>query len=247
MKEEKKEWKKVKNFMIFDDFVRIIEETSSIDVVCSQISTMASANQLTTYEKIDCIRYILTHRFFPYTKDVHENAAKVFFSIVPVWIKDHTPSNLLACTHDIFMQLSVANTGEHSIDTRNFFIKVRKFVQSYLNSWKEKEIDKELVAMVLINHKMFEELVNYNFVSDDVVLRLCGLVFFGQGYSCNPCYALERSLRGLRSDGSVFKFKEQVKQMLLSWDKVENRHALATLHTLLAMRGDLQKIFGEKE
>jgi hypothetical protein len=118
---------------------------------------------------------------------------------------------------------------------------IKKFVHSYLNSVKKEDMQEYLIVDVLISNRMFEELVNYNFVSLRSVNKLWNFIFSGW-ISCGDVsyYCLiQATLNG------VEEYQGKVRELLFSWDKVENRHALATLWTLLAKRGDLEKIFGE--
>ena len=106
-------------------------------------------------------------------------------------------------------------------------------------------MDENVIAEILINNGMFEELVNYNFVYDRTVRKLFEFVYKGCIYVYDPGFAFVQFLESDRRDVSVFK--KQLKEMLFSWDKIENRHALATLWTLLAKRGDLKKIFDAEQ
>ncbi|MDP1629554.1 MAG: hypothetical protein Q8L57_02955, partial [bacterium] len=121
---------------------------------------------------------------------------------------------------------------------------IKKFVHSYLNSVKKEDMVEEyLIVDVLINNQMLEELVNYNFVSDGTIAKLWDFLFKKDSYDDGSYYDIF-----LRYDRGNLDFApKRAKELLLSWDKVENRHALSTLWTLLAKRGDLQKIFGPEK
>ncbi len=119
---------------------------------------------------------------------------------------------------------------------------IKKFVHSYLNSVKKENIDEEWTVEILINNRMFEELVNYNFISNEAIEKLWDFIFIDADH-CYNCSSLFWTLSGKPADKRI----KRVRELLLSWDKVENRHALATLWTLLTKRGDLEKIFREPQ
>jgi hypothetical protein len=127
--------------------------------------------------------------------------------------------------------------------------RIKKFVHSYLNKVKKENMNEYVIADVLIYHGMFEELVNYNFISDNTTDKLFDFIFppekFASRYESK--FGLEQFRVWINNINNLEYRKEKLKSFLFSWDKVENRHALATLWTLLAKRGDLKKIFEDEK
>ncbi len=128
--------------------------------------------------------------------------------------------------------------------THNFYVsagRIKKFVHSYLNSLKKEDmIEEHLIVDALINNRMFEEMVNYSFISNSTVGRLWNFVF-------NAEFTEQSFFRLFPDFPEITHNKGRIRELLLSWDKVENRHALSVLWTLLAKRGDLEKIFCERQ
>ncbi len=164
-----------------------------------------------------------------------------FLFLLPEWKqefadKDSTKLIFVILSHeDIYSHISVS-AGQ-----------IKKFVHSYLNSVKKEDMEEHLIVEVLINNRMFEEMINYNFVSDETVKILWDVVF-KQNIEIDYGYCYCALFKAYYTDSIDSKKREKkIKEFLLSWDKVKNRHALATLWTLLAKRGDLEKIFREPE
>lgn len=146
-------------------------------------------------------------------------AVRAFFEIVPSWDR-----NLDDCCRKMLVSLSYLTESKTLLERLGS--KIKKFVHSCLNICRKEEIDEMVLAKVLINCGMFEELANYNFVSDATI-------------DCLARQVLNRPIT------SHFKyFVGEIKEPILAALK-ENRepHALSVLLRLLAKRGDLEKIF----
>lgn len=132
--------------------------------------------------------------------------------------------------------------------------KIKKFIHSYLNSVKKENIPEETTIHLMIKNGMFEELVNYNFISDTTLKVLWDFLFTKSGNYADEYEEVvdagwwlndrKPNFSGIRE--LLYDRKpnlSRMRELLCFWDKVENRHALATLWTILAKRGDLEKIF----
>ena len=150
----------------------------------------------------------------------YKAALAAFFDLVPVW-PDYEGGINIHCGR-VLRELN----GLPSCATGNLAGKIKIFIRSYLNTNKKEDIDRWAVGPVMVKNQMFEELLSYDFTSDEVVKELWSIVFPGNG---NPI--LYYNGQGLR---------EKLVQALR-----ENRepHAVSTLLRILAKRGDLEKIF----
>ena len=194
-------------------------------------------------------------------KYIYGPLLETFLFFLPEWKQELHDKEGWLYTYLILILLSNANNCLHAHISAG---QIKKFVHSYLNSVKKEGMPKSLVLDILINNKMFEELINYNFLSDPTIVKLWKFVFHGlifkednedlsKRYHIDPidrCEAFGQNIfdEDHRKNRVVARDEYlKLKDFLLFWDKVENRHALATLWTLLAKRGDLEKIFGAEK
>ena len=170
----------------------------------------------------ESIRMEVDHRIhWPRAHQIRAEAFQIFLELVPEWNDEFE----YQC-RGIIDYLGWPAFGE--ADRKGYEGKIKKFVHSYLNTHKKEEMDEHGIAKALVNNRMFEELVNYDFVSHTAVNALWKYVF---GQEIHGLYG-----SGIDIAGKLSK----------AWKKSQDsqtRHALSVIHYLLAKRGDLEKIF----
>jgi hypothetical protein len=259
MAEIKKQWKEREELSI-SELEDIWFANRNLEMARSIILAVKDFQKISLEEKLEFLRNVFYEEsnlwdagaYGKLEKYIKGPLLETFLFLLPEWKQEFAEKtengrliiNLLSYK-DIYSHISVS-AGQ-----------IKKFIHSYLNNVKKEEMEgsweESWIVDILINNRMFEELVNYNFVSDRAVEGLWDFLFSKENKIWSGSY-----FRFLFSDATWLveetakqklriEKKEKIKSHLLSWDKVENRHALSTLWTLLAKRGDLKKIFEDEK
>jgi len=234
------------------EFEMLWDVNKNLEIAKALILSLKDIEGLSFQEKLEFLLPISDSAF-------HKPILEVILDLVPECTKYNK---------DYHVEILKHIKDSMTMDIKNCMGRIKKFVHSVLNTYgKENNEDTflygrtpTLICQVLIQCGMFEELINYNFTDISSIVKLWDHVFVKDAdsntlafqYSIifewpENCYGGLSHL-GPRDVSTISrKNKQKISELLCSWDKIENRHALATLWTLLAKRGDLEKIFGAEK
>ena len=115
-------------------------------------------------------------------QELFSQAMEYFFDLVPEW-EDELSEFCVAFVQEILGRNALHKFGNRDELKRNFSSKIRRFLNSVLNTQKkEKSIFWDRVGWALVYNEMFEELVNYSFIDVSVLNFLADRLGIGK---CN--------------------------------------------------------------
>jgi len=242
MSDVKKQWKEREELSI-GELEDIWFANRNFEMARSIILAVKDFQKITLEEKLEFLQSVLYEQNnlsreseFQY---ICNPLLETFLFLLPEWKQESSDRNGRPYARLILVLLSKKDFYSYINISAG---QVKKFVHSYLNNVRKEDMKEYPIIDVLINNRMFKELVNYNFVSDETIKTLWDFLFTKPGNYADEYLKiinLDHFLNVRREPNS-----DRMKELLCSWDKIENRHALSTLWTLLAKKGELQKIFG---
>lgn len=234
-----KEWRE--RPISIGEFENLWEQNNKLEVAKALLGLLKDAKAVSKKEKVIFLNELIEDHNLGEAAELKYLAVKFFLEIVPVWDNEFGEEckNILSFLSHIWED-----------ERKGWENKIKIFLHSVLNGKKKAETDyymSKILGQALIRNRMLEELVNYYDILSPEAMReilpeLWEFVFDWRTYNRSNFNVL---LCGKGEE--VERARKCVVEALFSWDKVKNRHALATLWTLLAKRGDLNKIFGTKK
>lgn len=221
------------------EFEDLWEENRRFEGAGMLLYLLREAGSIPQEEKIRFLGNLIEESLFQskngllYEKDVRNQklkaiATKIFLELLPTW-------------NDQFereCKIVVSQLGKISPEERRGWEhKIKTFLRSFLNTKRKKDYGNfflEDLNRALINNRMFNELVNYDF-SDELLMNqdygLKGFLFGDKGYLSVDLSIALKNPQNLKK--AIIKAFKEGKEL----------HALSVFLHLLAKRGDLEKIF----
>lgn len=225
-----KAWKKEP--LTFEQFKDLWEQNNKLELAKAYLVVLKESVSVPLEDKIrflsqvisDCAANLRAYLVEAGSSEIRSLAAKTFLEIMP------------KCDHMVYLELMDCLGELTDEQKKGWEWKIKTFAHSYLDNSVNKKVifDNPVVVKMLIHNRMFEEMVNYDFISDLVIGRLV-IYLFPQCFS--PWCISEYHLW----DKDDFESLSREIHKALR----ENRepHAVSVLLRLLAKRGDLDKIF----
>lgn len=232
-----KQWKEKP--ITIEQFEDMWDQNNKVEAARSYISLLREVEGISLRDKVTFLARLVDaseHVFGSFwtgseidsrNSELKAMAARTFLELVPTWNDEFQTE-----CHRVFRELKHLSSELR----KGWENKIKTFVHSLLDT-KQKEINvfwKYTVPEVLVNNRMFEEMINYDYTGEPAVGALAAFLF------PDRFPGFQDWTRSLSLNSVMKDLSSRLSQALQ-----ENRepHAVSTLLRLLAKRGDLEKIF----